>query len=84
MELSHQKQAPISYEQVCVCGVGGGPSCVLGAELGKATGEGLKYGPCLHSLTTARENWCSVGPSVIRKLVTWIEVLGTSLPRFML
>lgn len=80
MELSHQKQAPISYEQVCVCV----PMCSLGVELGKATGEGLKNGSCSHSFIIARENWYSGGPSIISKRVTWIEVVDANLLTFIL
>ena len=84
MELSHQKQAPISYEQVGVCVCARGPMCGLGVELGKATGEGLGNGSCSHSFTIARENWYSGVPSVISKLVTWMEVMDTNLLRFIL
>ena len=69
---------------MCVCVCARVPMCGLGVELGKATGEGLENGSCSHSFTIARENWYSGGPSIISKLVTWIEVMDANLLRFIL
>lgn len=65
MELSHQKQAPISYEQVCVCVYL--PSCVLGGETPE---RGLEMWPLLRLSRYGRRKWYFGGPSTISKLLT--------------
>lgn len=51
MELSHQKQAPISYEQVCVCACAYMYTCMCwgGMGCGRLQTKDLKCGPCSSS-----------------------------------